>query len=117
MAERQAGVSLLFYAEGTRSRDGALHPFKKGPFATAIAAGLPILPVATAGTFRIWPPVTVRLRRGRAVVAIGEPIPVAGLGAEDREALRDRCFAVVRDLRRLARERLRQAGGDPGGVD
>jgi 1-acyl-sn-glycerol-3-phosphate acyltransferase len=117
MDRRPPGVSMLFYAEGTRSRDGGLRPFKRGPFATAIAAGLPILPVATAGTFRIWPPVTLRLRRGPVVVAIGEPVDVRGLGFEDREALRDRCFAVVRDLRRQARERLRRAGGDPGGID
>lgn len=115
--ERPPGVSLLFYAEGTRSRDGSLRPFKKGPFATAIAAGLPILPVATAGTFSIWPPVTIRLRRGAVVVAIGEPIEVRGLRLEDRDSLRDRCFAVVRALRAQARERLRQAGGDPGGLD
>ena len=38
MGERPLDISMLFYAEGTRSRDGALHPFKKGPFATAILA-------------------------------------------------------------------------------
>jgi 1-acyl-sn-glycerol-3-phosphate acyltransferase len=117
MALRLPGVSLLFYAEGTRSRDGALHPFKMGPFTTAIAAGLPILPVATAGTFRIWPPVTLRLRQGPVVVEVGEAVETAGLGIDDRHALRDRCFAIVRELRRRARERLRAEGGDPGGVD
>ena len=115
--ERPPGVSIVFYAEGTRSRDGSLRPFKKGPFATAIAAGLPVLPVATAGTFRIWPPVTIRLRRGGVVVGIGAPIEVNGLRMEDRDALRDRCFTAVRELRRSARERLRRAGGDPGGID
>jgi 1-acyl-sn-glycerol-3-phosphate acyltransferase len=117
VVERPAGVSLLFYAEGTRSRDGSLRAFKKGPFATAIAAALPILPVATAGTFTIWPPVTIRLRRGPVVIAVGAPISVEGLGPDDRDGLRKRCFAVVRDLRTYARARLRRAGGDPGGVD
>jgi 1-acyl-sn-glycerol-3-phosphate acyltransferase len=49
MQERPPDVSILFYAEGTRSRDGSLRTFKKGPFVAAIASGLPILPVATAG--------------------------------------------------------------------
>jgi 1-acyl-sn-glycerol-3-phosphate acyltransferase len=117
LAERPRDVSLLFYAEGSRARDGALRPFKKGPFATAIAAGLPVLPVGTAGTFTIWPPVTLRLRRGPVVVCVGAPIDVAGLDFADREGLRDRAFDAVRELRRQARARLRQAGGDPGGID
>jgi 1-acyl-sn-glycerol-3-phosphate acyltransferase len=117
MADRPQDVSILFYAEGTRSRDGALRPFKKGPFVTAIASGLPVLPVATAGTFRIWPPVTVQLRRGPVVVCIGAPIETAGLGLDDREALRDQSFEAVRKLRDEARKRLRDQGVDPGGID
>lgn len=117
MRARPRDVSILFYAEGTRSRDGSLRPFKKGPFLTAIASGLPILPVATAGTYRIWPPVTVQLRRGPVVLCVGEPIDVAGLGPDDREALRERCFEAVRALRTDARQRLRAQGVEPGGID
>jgi 1-acyl-sn-glycerol-3-phosphate acyltransferase len=117
MQERPADVSILFYAEGTRARDGALRAFKKGPFVAAIASGLPILPVATAGTFRIWPPVTIQLRRGPVAVQVGAPIDVAGLGFDDRDALRERCFAAVRGLRAEARQRLRAGGTDPGGID
>ena len=117
MARRPADVSILFYAEGTRSRDGSLRPFKKGPFVAALASGLPILPVATAGTYRIWPPVSVQLRRGPVAVHVGEPIEVRGLGFDDRDALRDRCFAAVRQLRAEARQRLRACGVEPGGID
>jgi 1-acyl-sn-glycerol-3-phosphate acyltransferase len=117
MATRPPDVSILFYAEGTRSRDGSLRPFKKGPFVSAIAAGLPILPVATAGTFRIWPPVSVQLRRGPVAVCIGEPIDTAGLGPDDRDALRERCFTTVQRLRAQARQRLRAQGVEPGGID
>jgi 1-acyl-sn-glycerol-3-phosphate acyltransferase len=117
MRERPPDVSILFYAEGTRSRDGSLRPFKKGPFVTAIASGLPILPVATAGTYRIWPPVTVQLRRGPVAVCVGEPIDTAGLGPDDRDALRERCFTAVQQLRATARQRLRAGGVEPGGID
>jgi len=117
MQERPPDVSILFYAEGTRSRDGSLGTFKKGPFVAAIASGLPILPVATAGTYRIWPPVTVQLRRGPVAVCVGEPIDVLGLGFDDRDALRERCFAAVHRLRAEARQRLRGAGVEPGGID
>jgi len=117
MRERPPDVSILFYAEGTRSRDGSLRPFKKGPFVTAIASGLPILPVATAGTYRIWPPVTVQLRRGPVAVCVGEPIETTGLGPGDRDALLEWCFTAVRQLRAAARQRLRTDGVEPGGID
>lgn len=117
MAKRRPDVSMLFYAEGTRSRDGALHDFKKGAFATAIAYQLPVLPVGTAGTRRIWPPLTLRLRRSPVVVKVGAPIPVAGLTFADRDRLRDDAHRAVRELRRAARLRLRMLGVEPGGID
>jgi 1-acyl-sn-glycerol-3-phosphate acyltransferase len=117
MAARRPDVSMLFYAEGTRSRDGAFQPFKKGAFVTAIAYQLPILPVGTAGTRRVWPPLTLRLRSGAVVVEIGPPIPVAGLTLDDRDRLRDETHRAVRELRRTGRSRLRALGIEPGGID
>ena len=117
MDGRDPAVSVLFFAEGTRARDGALHPFKSGAFATALGYGLPILPVGLAGTRKIWRPTTLPIRRGTVTIEIGEPIPIDGLGADDRDALRDRTFAAVAALRTRARERLRAMGVDPGGSD
>jgi 1-acyl-sn-glycerol-3-phosphate acyltransferase len=117
MAARPPDVSMIFYAEGTRSRNGAFHAFKKGAFVTAIAYGLPVLPVATAGTRRLWPPLTLRMRSGPVVVEIGRPIPVDGLTLDDRDRLRDQARAAVRGLRARARERLRALGVEPGGID
>jgi 1-acyl-sn-glycerol-3-phosphate acyltransferase len=45
-----SGVHIWIAPEGTRSRTGALLPFKKGGFALSLDAGLPILPVAIKGT-------------------------------------------------------------------
>jgi 1-acyl-sn-glycerol-3-phosphate acyltransferase len=47
------GGSLLFFAEGTRSRDGALQKFKNGAFATAVTEGVPVLPLVVDGTERL----------------------------------------------------------------
>ena len=44
------GEAFGIYPEGTRSRDGALLPFKKGPFVVALEAGVPIIPVAIEGS-------------------------------------------------------------------
>jgi len=117
MGERPRDISMLFYAEGTRSRDGALHPFKKGAFATAIAHRLPILPIGHAGCRRIWTPGRFRLRSGPVVVEVGRPIPVEHLDYDDREQLREETFEAVRELRTRARERVRELGVDPGGID
>jgi 1-acyl-sn-glycerol-3-phosphate acyltransferase len=43
------GVGILFFAEGTRSQDGRLLPFKKGAFRFATSQQLPILPVTIIG--------------------------------------------------------------------
>jgi 1-acyl-sn-glycerol-3-phosphate acyltransferase len=117
MGRRAPNVSMLFFAEGTRSPDGRLGPFKMGAFAAALAFGLPILPVGHAGTYAIWPKQRLRLRRGVVAVEIGEPISTEGLGFEDRAALRDRTREAVAELRARARRRLREQGSDPGGLD
>ena len=44
------GVGILFFAEGTRSMDGRLLPFKKGAFRFATSQHLPVLPVSIVGT-------------------------------------------------------------------
>ena len=117
MGRRAQDVSMLFFAEGTRSSDGSLQPFKIGAFATALACGLPILPVALAGTYAIFPKGQLRLRRGVVAVEVGEPISTEGLSFEDRAALRDRTRSAVEALRARARRRLREQGCDPGGLD
>lgn len=117
MQERPVDVSVLFYAEGTRSRDGALHAFKKGAFATAIGYGLPVLPVGVAGSRWIWQPLSFWIRQNPMVVQVGRPIPVEGLELADRDELRDRTHEAVRGLRARARQAVRELGGETGGID
>lgn len=46
----QSGLHILVFPEGTRSKDGRLSAFKKGPFFLAEATKAPIVPVAISGT-------------------------------------------------------------------
>jgi 1-acyl-sn-glycerol-3-phosphate acyltransferase len=46
----RSGLSMLIFAEGTRSRTGRLQTFKAGPFHLAQTTGAPIVPVAISGT-------------------------------------------------------------------
>jgi 1-acyl-sn-glycerol-3-phosphate acyltransferase len=82
-----AGASVVFYPEGTRSRDGRLGPFKTGGFRLALQAGVPILPITVRGTRDMFPPGTWRFSPGRAVVTIHEPIATAGCELDDVEGL------------------------------
>jgi len=96
---REQRLSVLVFAEGTRSRTGELQPFKSGPFVLAIESGAPVVPVYVAGTFGILPKGSIRVRPRAVQVTIAEPIPTTGLTVEDRGALRDGARAAVARLR------------------
>ena len=66
--------SVFFFAEGTRSRDGRLLPFKKGAVAFALETGLPILPVTIRNSFRILPSDSLRLSPGTIDVIVHPPV-------------------------------------------
>ena len=92
---KENGYSLIVFPEGTRSRDGELHPFKKGAFRMAIATQLPVVPVTVNGTGEVWPPGSKLFYRGQASVVIHEPIPTAGMTVQDIDALRTRVYEVI----------------------
>lgn len=81
------GVGVLFFAEGTRSVDGKLGPFKKGAFRVATSQKLPILPVTIIGTRDIQKPKSLMIFPGRIGMVIHPAIEVSG--AEDAETIRD----------------------------
>jgi 1-acyl-sn-glycerol-3-phosphate acyltransferase len=47
--------SVMFFPEGTRSRDGRVHRFSDGAFRLAIEEGVPVLPIAIDGTHEALP--------------------------------------------------------------
>ncbi|MCL2626596.1 MAG: 1-acyl-sn-glycerol-3-phosphate acyltransferase [Cystobacterineae bacterium] len=95
-----AGTNIGFFAEGSRSVDGKLKPFKKGAARVAIAAQVPILPVAMAGVREAWPRDKLRIRKAKATLVMGEPISTEGLTSEDVDALTARVQAAVAQLLR-----------------
>jgi 1-acyl-sn-glycerol-3-phosphate acyltransferase len=81
------GISVVFFPEGTRSRDGRLREFKKGGFMMALDLGLPILPVSISGSRHVLPGRTLQLLPGRIRIAIHKPIDVTQYGPERRDEL------------------------------
>jgi 1-acyl-sn-glycerol-3-phosphate acyltransferase len=86
-----SGTHVWIAPEGTRSRTGALLPFKKGAFYLAFEAGLPILPVTLQGTREALPAKGLRSRAGARVLATIhaaiDPRPYAERGRQGRDEL------------------------------
>jgi 1-acyl-sn-glycerol-3-phosphate acyltransferase len=68
------GVSVMVFAEGTRSPDGQIHEFKKGGFVTAVRRKIPILPVTVNGSRRVMRKGSFNLKPGKIQIVIGDPI-------------------------------------------
>jgi 1-acyl-sn-glycerol-3-phosphate acyltransferase len=101
-ARIQGGSSVVVFPEGTRGSEYPIRRFKKGPFVLAIKAGAPIVPVVIYGTIEILPKGTLLMHPGTIDVHILPPVPTAGLGYDDRDALaqsvQDQMQAVMSDL-------------------
>ncbi len=85
------GIPMTIFVEGTRSLDGRLLPFKKGPFYLAMESGAPVVPVTIVGTHHILPKRRFSIRAGTATVVFHPPLNPQQFS--DRDAL----LAAVRD--------------------
>jgi 1-acyl-sn-glycerol-3-phosphate acyltransferase len=81
------GIPMTIFVEGTRSFDGRLLPFKKGPFYLAMESGVPVVPVTLVGTHRILPKRSFVVRAGEATVVFHPPLDPKQFS--DRDALLD----------------------------
>jgi len=92
------GLSLIIYAEGTRSSDGRVNRFKAGSFLLAIQAQLPIVPVAVINTRQVMPKGRLRTEPADVRLIVHDPIQPPALDdptAQDAKALADRVHDVV----------------------
>jgi 1-acyl-sn-glycerol-3-phosphate acyltransferase len=91
----RGGISIMMFPEGTRSQGGTLLPFKDGAFDLAIRAGVPILPIALAGTRAMRPKHSRWFGKAHACAKILSPIATAGMTAADVGSLRDQARAAI----------------------
>lgn len=85
------GMSVMIFPEGTRSSDGEIKPFKDGAFRLALETGIPILPVAVAGTRHAIPKNSwVFGVKCQARIEVLPPVDVKGLTMDDLDTLRER---------------------------
>jgi 1-acyl-sn-glycerol-3-phosphate acyltransferase len=87
-AERiRSGTSVVIFPEGTRSDDGKLQEFKKGGFLIALKAQVPIVPVATSGSWQVMRKGELKIHPGTVRLKILPPIDILGLTNKDSDAL------------------------------
>ena len=69
-----SGLHITSFVEGTRSRDGRLLPFKKGPFYLAMETGRPVAPISIWGTENMMKKGSIRITPGTAHVVFHAPL-------------------------------------------
>jgi 1-acyl-sn-glycerol-3-phosphate acyltransferase len=73
-AALRSGLHILIFAEGTRSKDGRLAAFKRGPFYLAKETGAPIVPMVITGTEKMMKKHSAAITPGVARVEFLAPI-------------------------------------------
>ncbi len=91
----ESGVSLIVFAEGSRTRDGRVLPFNAGVFRMAIQFGYPVVPMSIVGAYEFSRKGDWRLYPARITVHMHDTIETKGLGKNDVEALRQRVQTIV----------------------
>jgi 1-acyl-sn-glycerol-3-phosphate acyltransferase len=92
------GLSLVIYAEGSRSPDGRVRHFKGGSFLLAIQAGLPIVPIAVIGTRQVMPKGRLRTEPADVTLVVHDPIQPPDIPSptpHDAKALADRVRTII----------------------
>ena len=98
------GTSVFLFAEGTRSKDGRLLPFKHGAFSLSRETGLPLAPVVIRGSHLI-------ARKDSGFIAASERIEIE---IEVLEILQPAQFSSTEAFMQETRERIRIALGAQG---
>jgi len=81
--------SVMFFPEGTRSRDGRVHRFSDGAFRLAIEEDVPVLPIAVDGTHEALPKHSIWFDPGSAVIRVRvlDPVDPSGYAPEQARSL------------------------------
>jgi 1-acyl-sn-glycerol-3-phosphate acyltransferase len=98
----QHHINMTLFPEGTRSRDGRLLPFKKGPFHLAAETGFPIVPITILGTYEMMPKGNMIVRPGTATLVFHPPVDPRQYSS------REELMQAVRDVINGALPRERQ---------
>lgn len=94
----QKNISILVFAEGTRSKDGQVQEFKRGAFKLASSVGFPIVPITIIGSSKIMPKGKLKFNKGEIIMRIDKPIPTdAVISRQDEIAMMNKIRVIIID--------------------
>lgn len=94
----QKRCSVMFFPEGTRSKDSRVLSFTDGAFRLAIKQQVPVLPLVLDGTSTALRKHDWRFGRAQKIhLKVLPAVPTEGLSGSDVEALRDRVRNMIVD--------------------
>tara|TARA_B100000945_G_scaffold314716_1_gene312712 strand:+ start:105 stop:803 length:699 start_codon:yes stop_codon:yes gene_type:complete len=83
----QKEIHIGILPEGSRTTNGTMLPFKKGPFHMAINTKTPILPIGVSGAFSCKPKNRWWIKPGLIAMKIGSPIHVDKYSSKNLDSL------------------------------
>jgi 1-acyl-sn-glycerol-3-phosphate acyltransferase len=89
----KSGVHMTIFPEGTRSPDGRLQPFKKGPFHLALETGFPVVPMTIYGSETLMPKSKWAILPGTVTLVFHAPIDPSQFN--DRDAMAEKVFNQI----------------------
>ena len=102
------GEGVGIYAEGERSWDGRIQPFRRGSIRLILKAGVPVVPAGIVGSYDVWPRWSKRPRRADVRIRYGAPLE---FGRHDDRAAREAALdATAATLKNAIEGLMRDAG-------
>ena len=89
------GISVIIFAEGTRTLDGRVGPFQKGAFVMAHQIGAPIVPMSICGSYQFNRKGSWLLRPSKITVHLHDTIESQGLPKGEVSALMEQVHRAV----------------------
>ncbi|WP_297634397.1 lysophospholipid acyltransferase family protein [uncultured Clostridium sp.] len=90
------GYNMIIFPEGTRSKDGEVHEFKKGSTKLATKAKAPVVPFSINGTAKCFED-TKRFKEGKVTIVFGEPIYTSEISKEEEKNLSSKLEKIVKE--------------------
>ena len=92
------GIAIATYAEGGRTPDGKVHPFRRGVFFMARDAGIPVVPVAVRGMYRLLRKGAWLVRPSTITVYMGKQEDISHLSDDEVGEFAERSQRLVADF-------------------
>lgn len=89
------GVSIMFFPEGTRSRDGKLKNFKKGAYHFAHDMRLDLVPITIKGAYQVKTPGKFWGSKGSIDIIIHKPVPIEQHDRKEMQQLIDKTKEII----------------------